>query len=522
MLKRVSRGFLAFAILAAMSAAASAAERFALVIGNSKYESVSALDNPTRDAEAITELLSTAGFEVSLGLDLGQSNMRRAISAFAAKMSDKGEDTTALVYFAGHGIQVDGQNYVLPIDAQLKTESDVALEAVRLADVMSVLNTIPSKTRIVILDACRNNPFGDAAKGLAIVNAPAGTLVAYSTSPGAVAEDGVGSNSPFTAALVKAAQKPGAAVESVFQNVRLAVHKATEGRQTPWEVTALTTPFQFFPGEAGAEIKPVPEKSNTVWRKELRSVSPEKAYEKVVVQNNVTVYQIFLSLYPQTEWSLRIRGIMERRVEMLAWFDALRLNSVAAFEEFLRRYPKSDLTPTANRLLKRAELQSAGARDWDGVLGVTTTPPKVRTVTKEVIKRVRVPVTKEVIKKVRVPVVKEVIKEVRVPVVKIKTVVKEVPVIKYKDKIVYKDRVVYKDRIVYKDRVVYKDRIVYKTKTVKVPGPTKIKTVVKRVPGPTKIKTVVKRVPGPTRIKTVVKTVRAPCRCSTGGARRLR
>ncbi len=474
--RRALFGCLALAIAAGLSVEAKAQERFALVIGNSSYEGVGALENPVRDAEAMAQMLTSAGFEVSLGRDLNQTQLYKSVSAFAEKLASKDQESVALIYFAGHGVQVDGVNYMLPIDVQLKREADVPLESVRLADIVNILDSVPSKTRILILDACRNNPFADSSenwnsqiapvsnrgkgghvRGLAVVNAPAGTLVAYSTSPGAVAEDGEGKNSPFTAALIKSAKQPGTPVESVFQQVRLAVHKTTKGRQTPWEVTALTEPFQFFPGTSGETADRSPVKSDATWRKELRSYTPTQAYEVVILQNNVTVYEIFLALYPKDPLGIRIRRLLERRVEMLAWFEAVSRNTAEAFAAFLKRYPNSDLALTAKRLQKRAPLALAAARNWNGVLGVTTTP-KIRTIIKEVTKTVRVPVVKEVIKKVRVPVVKikEVVKTVRVPVVKYKEVVR----------------------------------------TVRVPSPPKIKTVIKTV-----------RVP-----------VRVPCRC-TGGAR---
>ena len=477
MLKRIGFALLALAALVGTSAGASAEGRFALVLGNSKYQTVPALPNPVRDAEAVTDLLSTAGFEVSLALDFGRSDMHRAVRDFATKVAEKGKDTVVLVYFAGHGLQIDGENYLLPVDAKIERQSDVALEALRLADVMNMLDTIPSKTRIVILDACRNNPFENiedkTGRGLAIVNAPAGTVVAYSTSPGTQAEDGSGTNSPFTSALVDAATEKGAALETVFQNVRLAVHKATDGRQTPWEVTALTEPFAFFPGKGSDKAEePKPEKPEAVWREELRSYSPKQAYDVAVREDNVIVYQIFVSLYPEAAFARKLRLIIERRLEMLAWFDAMTLNSAAAFEAFLARYPKSDLAKTAQRLLKRARTRALMANTSPGALGLTP-KPEIRTVVREV----RVPVEKEVIRRVEVPVVKEVvkIKEVRVPVVKIKEVIKR----------------------------------------VEVPGPVRIKEVVKtvRVPGPVRTKIV--RVPGPVRVrtKTIRVPVHVPCNC---------
>src|SRR5262249_29711875 len=158
--------------------------------------------NPANDAKLMTKFLNSAGFQVLQAPDLKQSDMRRTISNFANLVAEKGPDTVALVFYAGHGVQVDGENYLVPVDASIQREADVPLQATRLADVMNALSTVPSKTRIVILDACRNNPFSDinrtSGRGLAIVDAPTGSLVSYSTAPGTEAQDGDGVNSPYT------------------------------------------------------------------------------------------------------------------------------------------------------------------------------------------------------------------------------------------------------------------------------------------------------------------------------------
>jgi hypothetical protein len=432
------------------AAGARAQERFALVMANSDYERIGALPNPAHDAKAVAEMLKSAGFEVTSAVNLGQADMRRAVRDFADSLADKGEDSVALVFYAGHGVQVDGENYLLPVDANITGESDVPLEGVRLSDIMNLLDAAPSKTRIVAIDACRSNPFGGgetkAARGLAIVSAPVGTVVAYSTSPGAMAADGEGDNSPFTTALIEAAKKPGAPLESVLQNVRLTVHKATKGKQTPWEVTALTEPFYFFPGDGTQEIEPVAERSEDEWRADLQTRSPREAYDLVIQQNTVIVYQIFLAVFPDSSWARRIRAIMDQQVMMLAWFDALTLNSEAAFKAFLARYPHSDLVATAERLQRRAHTRALAANSTPGALGIAATPE-----------------------------VKTVIKEVKVPVVKVKEVIREVPVVK----------------------------------EVEVPGPVRIKEVVREVKVPV-VKTVVKEVPGPVRVKTVVKEVKVP------------
>jgi hypothetical protein len=424
MLRTILSAVFALTTLAVSTGAASAEERFALVIGNSQYRSVAALPNPARDVRDVSTLLKDAGFAVTSAFDLDRAGMSRAVRDFADSVARKSEDSVVLIYYAGHGVQIDGQNYLVPIDARIEREADVALEAVRFADLMNMLDGVRSRTRIVILDACRDNPFADVAKhagrGFAMVNAPAGSMVAYSTSPGATAADGAGSNSPFTAALIKAVREPGAPIENALKNVRLAVHQATGGQQTPWEVSSLTRPFSFFPGE-GRPTKIAEEKSDEAWRRELRARSAREAFEIALREDNVIVYQQFLVLYEREPFALRIRSLLDRRLEMMAWFDAVTLDTADAFAAFLERYPSSDLAETARRLQERAAARNAMARALPGGLGLTAKArPEVRTIIKEV----KVPVVKEVIKEV--PVIKEVVREVKVP--EIRTVIKEVRV----------------------------------------------------------------------------------------------
>ena len=234
---------------------ALAENRIALVIGNSDYTSVTALPNPANDAREMTKFLSSAGFEVVQAPNLTQSDMRRTIGNFASKVAEKGPDTVALVFYAGHGLQVDGENFLVPVDAQIEREADVPLQSMRLADLMNALSSVPSKTRMVILDACRNNPFSainkTAGRGLAIVDAPNGSLVSYSTAPGTEALDGDGVNSPYTTALLQIGKEPGLPIEQVLKRVRLAVSGATNQQQFPWESSSLTAEFSFFPAGAG-------------------------------------------------------------------------------------------------------------------------------------------------------------------------------------------------------------------------------------------------------------------------------
>ena len=230
-----------------------AENRVALVIGQSAYRNVTPLPNPANDAKVVAGLLTEAGFEVTAAPDLTQTDLRQAIGDFAAKVATKGPDTVALVFYAGHGVQIDGENYLVPVDVNLARELEVPLQSVRLNDLMNALAAVPSKTRIVMLDACRNNPFGDisrtAGKGLAIVDVragSAGTFISYSTSPGMEALDGSGADSPYTTALLTSAKEPGLPIEEAFKRVRVSVNKATGGAQTPWESSSLVGDFYFF------------------------------------------------------------------------------------------------------------------------------------------------------------------------------------------------------------------------------------------------------------------------------------
>src|ERR1700736_4956977 len=223
------------------AAPALAENRLALVIGQSAYKSVPALPNPANDAKAVSQLLSDSGFEVLSASDLSQSGLREKVSEFASQVAAKGSDTVALVFYAGHGLQIDGENYLVPVDVDPKREADIPLQAVRLNDLMHTLGALPTRMRIYLLDACRNNPFPalnqTAGHGLAIVDTKAGapgSFISYSTSPGSEADDGSGGDSPYTTAVLSVAKEPNLPIEEAFKRVRLAVSQSTDGRQIPW------------------------------------------------------------------------------------------------------------------------------------------------------------------------------------------------------------------------------------------------------------------------------------------------
>ena len=232
---------------AARQVVATPGRRVALVVGNGSYRHAPRLANPVSDAGAMAARLGELGFEVVWRTDVGRFGMRTALQAFG----DKSEGAAlALVYFAGHGLQVDGVNYLLPVDALLSSRRDLANYALPLEEVLQQF--APSaRTRVLVLDACRDNPLaaalasgagaeaGESARGLvALRQSPANTLIAYSTAPGSVAEDGAGANSPYTSSLVHWLFQP-LELNDLFRHVREDVRERTQGRQTPWESSSL-------------------------------------------------------------------------------------------------------------------------------------------------------------------------------------------------------------------------------------------------------------------------------------------
>ena len=343
------------------SHAAFAENRVALVIGQSAYRAVTTLPNPANDARAMSQLLADAGFDVTSAADLSQNELRQTVGEFVAKIAAKGPDTVALVFYAGHGLQIDGENFLVPVDVDPKREADIPLQAVRLNDVLNTLTSVPSKMRIMLLDACRNNPFPEinrtAGHGLAIVDARTGapgTFVSFSTSPGAEAEDGSGADSPYTTALLSAAKEPGLSIEDTFKRVRVSVNKVTEGRQTPWDSSSLTDDFRFFPGSGAAAPKQVAVKRTVdQWRRELQGKRVEIANEMIVADGTDEAYEAFVGLFTQPPFGPQAREWLDRHRRMVAWNNAVIINTAAAYRAFLVQYPDSDLTVTARKLEDR-------------------------------------------------------------------------------------------------------------------------------------------------------------------------
>lgn len=249
------RAAIAFLLFVLLTNVAMAEKRVAMVIGNAAYKNASELANPRNDAVDVAAAVRALGFEVTEGRDLDKAGMERSLREFARRL--EGADV-GLFFYAGHGLQVKGVNYLVGIDAKLEAERDLDFETMKIDAVLTHMER-EARTNIVFLDACRNNPLArnlartmgtrgvNENAGLASIASALGTFIAFATQPGNVASDGVGRNSPFTAALKKHIAAPGVPLGDLMIEVRKEVVAATKGAQVPWDHSALQGRFYFNP-----------------------------------------------------------------------------------------------------------------------------------------------------------------------------------------------------------------------------------------------------------------------------------
>jgi uncharacterized caspase-like protein len=297
---------------AGFSAQALADKRVALVVGNSAYKNVTPLDNPRNDARLMADTLRSLGFAVVGGgaqLDLDKTQFDNAVKSFSDQI--QGADV-GLFYYAGHGVQVRGANYLVPVTANPTRESDVDFQLVDTALVLRQMEGAGTKLNIVILDACRNNPFGGRGLrasdgGLAQMRAPEGTLISYATQPGSVARDGSDGNSPYTKALVEAIRKPGQDIFQTFNTVGLAVKRVTAGSQQPWVSSSPIAGSFYFGGQsAGVQAATPPPAA--------AAAAPDEAARAWSVTQNTTsiaVMEDFIRQFGKTVYGSMARARLE-------------------------------------------------------------------------------------------------------------------------------------------------------------------------------------------------------------------
>jgi hypothetical protein len=273
---------------------ASSAQRLALVIGNAAYKEAPLL-NPVNDARAIAQALREAGFTVILRENADHRSMSAALREFGDRLRAGG---TGLFYYAGHGMQIKGRNFLIPVGANVDREDEVAYSALDAQAVLDKMEFAGNSANIMILDACRNNPFTRSTRsgqaGLAQMDAPVGTLVAFATSPGAVASDGAGQNGLYTQYLLEAMRKEGSKVEDVFKQVRANVRRDSQGKQVPWEATSLEGDFYFRGGPVRASAQAPADPEQALWDAVKNSKEPIEL-------------RVYLNRHPQGRFAAQAR-----------------------------------------------------------------------------------------------------------------------------------------------------------------------------------------------------------------------
>ncbi len=274
-----------------------AERRLALVIGNGTYTNAPPLKNPPNDARDMAATLKTLGFDVTSGINIDQREMKRLIREFGQKLKAGG---SGLFYYAGHGVQSNGRNYLIPVEADIQSEAEVEDSSVDVNLVLKYMDEAQNGLNIVILDACRNNPFArsfrSASNGLAQVDAPTGTLIAYATAPGRVASDGTGDNGLYTSELLKQVRVPGLSATDMFMRVRANVMKQTANRQVPWEASSLVGIFYF---SEPANNSSSSQTSDAAKRTEIDPVAVEREYwEAIRSSKDAQDYKNYLQTYP--------------------------------------------------------------------------------------------------------------------------------------------------------------------------------------------------------------------------------
>jgi hypothetical protein len=299
--------FAALAALFVCMLPASAAKRIALVIGNSNYDHVVDLRNPVNDADLMEKTLKQVGFEVTRLNDLDQRAMKTAMVEFGRKLKEGAE--ASMFYYAGHGVELSGVNYLVPIDADTRNKEEADIQNVSVNSFLALSENSNVPLNIVILDACRNNPFRGLRTtgegGLAPVKAPRGTYVAYATAPGAVAADGEGANSPFTLALSESMMQPGLTLEGVLKMTRSKVQLATNGAQLPFDSSAITGDFYFMPKDV-PQVATEPTPPAPV----VQPDTAQQAYE--AAGNDPDLLRVVVDRFGDTVWGALAREKLKK------------------------------------------------------------------------------------------------------------------------------------------------------------------------------------------------------------------
>ena len=336
-------------------ASQAAEQRFALVIGNDEYRAAK-LATSANDAGLVADALQSAGFTVTGARNLDQATLRESFREFIGQVSAAGPDAVALVYLAGIGLQFNGENYFVPVDADIQRDVDVPLQAIRISDFTQPLASLPGRVKIVILDAARQNPFGGGnqplAGGLALVEPMPSMAIAFNAAPGTVAPDEQGPYGAYATSLTEMIAAGGLGLDDVFARLRLRVSDLTQGAEVPWYASQIDGPFFMTELAAGAPPPPNVMPIADVRAKPIRDFpSVDDAYAAALDRDTIDGYQQFLAVYPNSPYSARVAGMLAVRREAIIWRRCVIADTPPAYWSYLRRYPNGPHVWDARRRL---------------------------------------------------------------------------------------------------------------------------------------------------------------------------
>jgi uncharacterized caspase-like protein len=337
------------------SAAAQQQEkRIALVLGNGAYTKAS-LATAANDAGLIAQTLQAAGFDVVGARDLDGDTLRRSFRDFIQKAEASGPGTVAMVYLAGYGMQLAGENYFIPVDSSLSRDVDIPIEGLRISDYVRQLAALPLKASIVVLDAARQQPFiaggQPIASGLALIEPEPHMLVAFNAAPGTVAPSEQGPYGAYAQALAEMIRSGGLPLPEVFNRVRLRVNEASKGAQVPWNADKLDVPFMFFDRAPDAPAPAPSDQAAAARNRPMRDIGVQDAYAAALERDSMQGYEDFLAAYPGDPLAKRVRAILAARREAITWLRTYRADTPQAYWSYLRRYPRGPHAGDARRRL---------------------------------------------------------------------------------------------------------------------------------------------------------------------------
>src|SRR6266850_1791645 len=334
------------------AAAQQPEKRIALVVGNGAYAK-SPLATAANDAGLIAQTLQAAGFDVIGARDLDGDTLRKSFRDFINKAEASGPDTVAMVYLAGYGLQLAGENYFVPVDSAINRDTDVPIEALRTGDYIRQLASLPLKAGIVVLDAGRQQPFvnGQIASGLALVEADPHMLIAFNSAPGTVAPAEQGPYGVYAQSLAEMIRTGGLPLPEVFNRLRLRVNEASKGAQVPWDSQKVDAAFTFFERAPDAPAAAPPDQVAAIRSKPIRELGVQDAYAAVLERDTLPAYEDFLGAYPDDPMAKRVRAIAAARREAITWRRTYRADTPNAYWSYLQRYPRGPHAADARRRL---------------------------------------------------------------------------------------------------------------------------------------------------------------------------